>query len=379
MPASESNSGRIEDDVYIPDDIVPRRDRERPRERARERGREPELTSSQVGGEPHQHEAKRRRINDDNHRGTHSFPEQSFAPPERSISGSGSGASPSPAEPSQPRTSPTLGYCSLSHSLAVSKRAPLPPQSARFQESRKPSGRGADTRSSTQQPRSTNVVDSGVPSGPRHSQHQPDPREANQPPDARGQRLPPSGPSAGPAGGRRRHDPGFNHAARNAMDVDSAPNPPKPPPIKINDVPIRANSGMYADRVENISGTTSSTDAAPRGPRAMSNKNGPSHGTSPAISPTTSMYTQRGQDYQGGRMRERSPPPHLAGNNGLLPREGPPSRSPQVDLGQGRPGAGRRATSNANSPVDFRNQGPREAEGHEQVSIVSSVSCVGLY
>ena len=357
IPAPASNASRMEDDVYIPDDIA-RRDRERPRERARER---PELTSSQVDGELHQHEGKRRRISDDNHRSSQSYPEPSFIPNERSISGSTSGTSPSPADASQPRASSFLGAFIILTPFSVPKRAPLPPQSARFQESQKPSGRAVESRLPTQQPRSTNIVDSGVPPGPRQpSQHQPDLREANQSSEARGQRLPPSGPSGGQAGGRRRHDSGFNsnHAVRNAIES----NPPRPSSIITNDVPIRTSSGMYADKVENNSNATSPADAAPRGPRAMSNKNGPPHGTSPKHSLNTLMYPQRGQDPQGGRARDRSPPPHLAGNNGLQPREGAVSRFSQNDLS--------RSTSNADSHVEFRNHGSREVEGRGQVCFV---------
>ena len=40
---------------------------------------------------------------------------------------------------------------------------------------------------------------------------------------------------------------------------------------------------MYADRVENNNNATSSADMAPCGLRAMSNKNGPSHGISPCF------------------------------------------------------------------------------------------------
>jgi hypothetical protein len=46
--------------------------------------------------------------------------------------------------------------------------------------------------------------------------------------------------------------------------------PAKPPPLRNNDMHIRANSGMYADR-EQQAEIGAGTDAAHRGPRAVTN------------------------------------------------------------------------------------------------------------
>jgi len=178
-------------------------------------------------------------------------------------------------------------------------------------------------------PRATNV-DSTLPSGPR-SQSQIAPSRDTSHSDLRNTtRLPPSGPSASSAGRPRRNEPAFNTNQqlsaprdRNAMDVDPAPLS-RPPPLRINEMPIRANSGMYADREQQIN---TSTDAAPRGPRAMTIRMSTSsaHPSSPSTSPTSPIYSQRlagSQERAGNRPLQRSPP-HIVANfqmrDSLLP------------------------------------------------------------
>lgn len=189
---------------------------------------------------------------------------------------------------------------------------------------------------------STNVEHS-LPSGPRYQPQQIiSSREASQ---AEPWKRPPSGPSAGSATIRhRRSEPAFPASQlsaardRNAMVVDSAL-PPRPPALRINDTTIRANSGMYADREQQRVEMITSTDAAPRGPRAMTNRmpSGSSHislTSSSSTSPTTPLYSQRpaaSQELPGSRLRGRSPPPHLVGSNGLQAREGPSVRFTQAD------------------------------------------------
>ena len=90
------------------------------------------------------------------------------------------------------------------------------------------------------------------------------------------------------------------------MDVDNLPSSRFPPSSKNNDVAIRAGSGMYADR---------EGSDLPIGPRAMTSKVSVSTSSSMisvASSPTTPFIHQGGA---GGRTRERSPPPHMAGNH----------------------------------------------------------------
>ena len=215
------------------------------------------------------------------------------------------------------------------------KRVPLPSQSIRFREmsTRRPTAKPDPPPSAPQaalptfndggmMQNSTNAENS-LPSGPRHQpQQNMTSQNTNQVELRNSSRLPPSGPSAGGAIIRpRRSEPNFTSnqlsAARdrNAMDVDPA-TLAKPPPLRVNDIPIRLNSGMYADREQQRIEMSAGTDAAPRGPRAMTSRmpSSSSHFSlvsSSSTSPTTPLYTQRPtapQEFAGsGSYRERSP------------------------------------------------------------------------
>jgi hypothetical protein len=183
-------------------------------------------------------------------------------------------------------------------------------------------------------PRPTNV-DSSLPSGPRSQPQIVTSRDTGHTDLRNNARLPPSGPSAASTARSRPTFSGNQQppASRdgNVMDVDAAA-PARPPPLRINDMPIRANSGMYADREQRVE-INAGTDAAPRGPRAMTNRmqtssSLPPFVPSPSTSPTTPFYPQRlvgGQERTGGRLTQRSPPPHLGTNNVTQLRDGPPT------------------------------------------------------
>lgn len=171
--------------------------------------------------------------------------------------------------------------------------------------------RGAATNS--------NNDNTSLPSGPRRQSQ----TTLVEPHNAR---MPPSGPSTGRP---RKSDPGFasnqplplrdRDRDRNMMDTDP------PPRFRMNDIPIRANSGMYADREQQRVEQGSSTDA-PRGPKAMINTRvsnssaHPSFASSPSSSPATPFFPQRSLPGQG-KFPDRSPPPHLAQDHGFQPRE----------------------------------------------------------
>jgi hypothetical protein len=222
----------------------------------------------------------------------------------------------------------------------------LPPQSARFREmSRRTASKseptpfapsGAQAPPAPQDgimPRVTNA-DSSLPLGPRNQPQVATPRETSHPDLRTNARLPPSGPSAASTSRSRRHDAAFNAKQqpstsrdRSAMNVDSVP-PAKPPPIRINDMPIRANSGMYADREQQRVDISISTDAAPRGPRAMNrmptSSSTPSFAPSPSTSPTSLLHPQRlggNQEHTDNRLRQRSPPPHMVASSSFQPRD----------------------------------------------------------
>jgi hypothetical protein len=211
---------------------------------------------------------------------------------------------------------------------ASAKSEPTPLASPAVQASPAPKDGGM-------MPRATNA-DSSLPSGPRNQPQIGPSRETSQADLRNSARLPPSGPSAGSTGRLRRNDQPFNAKQpssaprdRNTMEVDTAP-PARPPPLRINDIPIRANSGMYADREPQRAEINSSTDAAPRGPRAMTRMGTStsltSFAPSPSTSPTTPLYSQRPpgvQDRAGSRLVQRSSPPHLVANNGFQTNDGP--------------------------------------------------------
>jgi hypothetical protein len=228
--------------------------------------------------------------------------------------------------------------------------------------------------------RATNV-DNSLPSGPRNQTQVAPSRDTSYPDIRNNARLPPSGPSAGSTGRSRRNETSFNANQqpsaprdRSAMDVDSAP-PARLPPLRVNEMPIRANSGMYADREQQRVEINTSTDAAPRGPRAMTNRMStssahPSFAPSPSTSPTTPLYSQRsagGQERAGNRQLQRSPPPHLSGNNSFQMRDGPQTQAPFSASGMSNQNVLGRRASNASERGQSK-QGPyQEMESRDQV------------
>ena len=224
-------------------------------------------------------------------------------------------------------------------------------------------------------PRPTNV-DSSLPSGPRIQPQIVTLRDTGHTDLRNNTRLPPSGPSAASTA---RSRPTFSanqqppaSRDRNAVDVDAAA-PARPPPLRINDMPIRANSGMYADREQQRVEINAGTDAAPRGPRAMTNRmptssSLPPFVPSPSTSPTTPFYPQRlagGQERTGVRTIQRSPPPHLVTNNVTPLLDGPPTGLSAG--GMSRQNVPPRRASNA-SERGQPNQGSyQEVESRDQV------------
>jgi hypothetical protein len=228
--------------------------------------------------------------------------------------------------------------------------------------------------------RATNV-DNSLPSGPRNQMQVAPSRDTSHPDIRNNTRLPPSGPSAGSTGRSRRNETSFNANQqlstlrdRNAMDVDSAP-PARPPPLRVNEMPIRANSGMYADREPQRVEINTSTDAAPRGPRAMTNRMStssaqPSFAPSPSTSPTTPLYSQRsagGQERAGNRQLQRSPPPHLLSHNSFQMRDGPQAQAPFSASGLSNQNMPMRRASNASERGQSKHGSYQEMESRDQV------------
>lgn len=226
-----------------------------------------------------------------------------------------------------------------------------------------------DGGSTTQRPANAN---SNVPSGPRFQPHPPFFRDANHSDFSRGTRMPPSGPSAASTIRGRGHP--SNEMAitphdspalrdRDSMDVDITP-PSRAVGLRMNDQPIRAGSGMYADR------EPTNTDL-PKGPRAMSSKVSantayPPTMTSPPTSPTMSFPPQRnvsGQDYAGNGMRERSPVPRQRNNDGWDQYRGRPERPLPSGSGTARFDAG---SWKSDFPREDDHQVKRNM-GHQQI------------
>jgi hypothetical protein len=171
--------------------------------------------------------------------------------------------------------------------------------------------------------RSTNV--DNIPSGPR-IQPQPNyPRDANQY-EPRPSRIPPSGPSSAPKT-RGRYDsmPVVNElpAPRNhgAMDVDS-------PSLqrdsgRMNEISIRAGSGMYADR--------ESGSDLPKAPRAMASKVSASSSftspLAPIMMPPRGLRTTSGYE-RPPRPRDHSPPPQVGDHESWDRFDGTSQRHP---------------------------------------------------
>jgi len=280
------------------------------------------------------------------------------------------------------------------------KRTPLPPQSARFREASRrvvapmPSPAVQPLlapKDGGMVPRATNA-DSNLPSGPRNQPQIAPSRDTSHSDLRNNPRLPPSGPSAGSTARFRRNDPPLNanqqppvSRDRSAMEIDSVP-PVRSPPLRVNDMPIRANSGMYADRELQRVEISTSTDTAPKGPRAMTNRmsvtSSASFAQSPSLSPSTPIYTQRhsgGQDRGTNRALQRSPPPHVAINNGFQSRDG---SAAMLSAGISRQNMPARRPSNASErsqqkqglyqEVESRDQSRRDLPGfharHDQAS-----------
>ncbi|KAJ6532754.1 hypothetical protein DFH09DRAFT_1182189 [Mycena vulgaris] len=246
------------------------------------------------------------------------------------------------------------------------KRQPLPPQNAFFHEQ--------DTgRYSKPVPPSTahfGPSSAELPPGPRDG-----PRDAMPPPAAR---LP-SGP--------RRGGPGLDTRGNRPpplsmpMEVDDAPPRPPPsqpaasyvPPIHSRDAvlagpaaPIRAGSGMYADREALATPVSGSTDggSVPRGPRAMSS----------AVPTGSYGYGGPPSAFEGGfgrgRGRDRSPPPHMGGHGDRMPPRG----------GMGSDGYRGRGRGNPPPPASMMTSGPNAVPiGNRQSSTGSPAFGEGRY
>jgi hypothetical protein len=361
-PKTSRTQQAAHDDIYIPDDLLSVR-----------RDEEPRLTFTQVGGV--ENDTKRRRTNDratgasSSNRRAAAQVESALAPAPPSLNErSASASSLSPGAGEQQRTYyPIFDYYVLHtnyaflrvfvcfHAYAGSKRIPLPPQSARFREMSKRAPNKSDPPPPAPQVvqaasndggmmQSSTNAEHSLPSGPRHQpQQNVSSRDTNQVESRKSSRLPPLGPSGNIIIRHRRVEPVFSpHLSiargRNAMEVDSAP-PPRPPVLRINDTTIRANSGMYADREQQRVEMANSTDAAPRGPRAMTNRvpSGSSHismTSSSSTSPTTPLHGQRSavpHEFHGSRLRVRSPPPHLVDSNVSQTRDAPLAKFIQVN------------------------------------------------
>lgn len=260
--------------------------------------------------------------------------------------------------------------CSLYASCLGPKRAPLPPQSARFRQASQPQRPPTNDKGATsqvqhrsqsqispslsnvlplgprdQRPTNANsVANNGPPSGPRYP-----PQNQNY---ARGEpessrTMPPSHASGSNdrdrRGERRLSGTAYSHLLAPSesimdIDVDDHPStsriPPSPSSRKPNDEPgLRIGSGMYADRE-----TVTAGDALPRGPRAMAKPLVSTSGsgyTSHSTSPTTPFGYGPSA---GGRPRDRSPPPHLQGRgndgNGRREYEVDPYPPHPMDRGQ---------------------------------------------
>lgn len=159
-------------------------------------------------------------------------------------------------------------------------------------------------------------------------------RDANHPDFAHGPRIPPSGPSAALSNRARAprapNDPAFTPNDAMAVDPPTAPASNRSQPLRMSDLPIQANSGMYADR-ELLQGEQNN-DMLPKGPRAMAAASRPS--TSPTAT-FTSHRSVTSQELSANRPRVRSPPPHLVGKDGWGAARGPTDQQQQNGSNQG--------------------------------------------
>ncbi|KAF7966031.1 hypothetical protein HWV62_40453 [Athelia sp. TMB] len=250
------------------------------------------------------------------------------------------------------------------------KRTPLPPQSARFQQvfgSRKPDGIAPQPVAPP--PRAPDLpipsrsynFDTNLPSGPRR---QPQTGPTHDISDNFGARPPPSGPLTNRA---RRDDANYSsneHMPRNdyRMDIDPpVTHPVKPAPLRIAaDTSIRANSGMYADREQQRVEQGNAADA-PRGPKAMINNSRitnistqPPFSSSPT-SPTGTFYPQH---TSGGNLKfDRSPPRpvHGQGYHSYESAYPPPGARRGVPAGRA-PDGGRSSMRGSGNSQDIGDQ-----------------------
>lgn len=230
------------------------------------------------------------------------------------------------------------------------KRAPLPPQSARFREvatrpkpvlpiidqsssqnhttARLSPVQGTTSVPSGPRDQQQRSVNTSLPSGPRHQTPSQPHGEIDGP---RRERAPPSGPlnsnfdrdSSRQRGDRRVSDTPYAQTQSlappdAAMDVDVDETPSFSsrtaalPAMRDN---TNRGSGMYADKEASSSG-----GGLPKGPRAMASKPSASSSVGAALSPVASTSPTTPFSV-AGRIRDRSPPPHLGVRDGYRDRD----------------------------------------------------------
>ena len=342
-PVEQTIVQPLEDDVYIPDDII-----QASRERIRHIVRD-ELTPSASQQIVHPGKANGASYHDKRSRPDERDWEQGLLSTEQ---GGTSPVSEHQASRMYPPT-PLFTHCQLSIFSYVClpllsfvpvgrKRVPLPPQDIRFHEAViRPQQASPDVDSvashqyyrpppphlSPSQPamapqgprdhhqRSTPVNSSNVPSGPRYP-----PQLQRGETDMQRMVPPSSGTDSGRRGDRRLSGTPYAQSLPHSevvidVDVNDRPStsriPPSPSRNSEAQSGLRVGGGMYADRESGIS------DVLPRGPRAMATKQ-PLYTPdgnflsqpSASLSPTTPYVHV---PIMGGRGRDHSPPPQQLG------------------------------------------------------------------
>lgn len=201
------------------------------------------------------------------------------------------------------------------------KRQPLPPQEKTFMQRLK------GTPPPPFPPSSMPPMSARFPPPSAEASH--GPRDTMPPPAV--QRLP-SGPrqTRGPTDTRGGRPPHLQVDTDEVPPPRDAPSPSQGPSAAPSyalagpAAPIRAGSGMYADREALATPVSGSTDGGgvPRGPRAMSTTTpGGSFGYG-AGAPPVGSEGGLGRGSGSGRGRDRSPPPHMGGHGERMPPRG---------------------------------------------------------
>jgi hypothetical protein len=195
------------------------------------------------------------------------------------------------------------------------KRVPLPPQSIHFRDSKRTTSPAKDVSYSSDIPpsRSAHTTrDIAAGEAPQHSYVPPTSEHRNQAfnstRSSASEQGPPSAPSSRPS---RFNDnnPGVNVARQfdhTNVDISSDSR------VGRADASTRIQGGMYADREEVV------MDALPKGPRAMVTKSSPRPSLVPSAAPAHVFSAQ--QHSSSRNWQQRSPPPHLIGEEKSTPR-----------------------------------------------------------